>query len=645
MKEPLSGGYYKTFLLRIFFAFLLFTLTRILFFIFNHAYFIDIGFGEFLLILFYGLRFDLSAIIVCYSLFILLSIFPFHKKSSFVYQKILFVLYLISSTIALATNLLDCGYFRFEFSRSTADIFNVMGLGSDMKTLLPQYIKDFWYLFLIQIVLIVLTAWFFSKTKIVKVKQIKKEKLFYYYIKESLVFIIVGAFSIICFRGGLQLRPINIMSAGQYASAKNTALVLNTPFTIIKTIGKSGIDNNIYFNEKTLNKIYSPIHDFSSPNISMRKNNVVVIILESFGKEYFGELNKDNGNKDYKGFTPFLDSLIRESLVFTNAYANGKRSIEGIPAVLSGIPSLMNDAYITSMYSGDNFNSLASILKEKGYSTAFFHGGTNGTMGFDGYAKMAAFDKYYGRSEYNNEKDFDGKWGIFDEEFLQYVAGKFDESTKPFMAGIFTLSSHHPYTIPAKYKDKFPKGTLPIHQSIAYADYALRKFFETMSGKPWFDSTLFVITPDHTSESFYPIYQTRIGMYSIPIIFYQHNSKLRGRNTNVTQQIDIMPSILDFLHYDKKFFSFGESVFDITSLHFAISYVNESYQLIYKNYAFVFDGTNGISLYDITKDKFLKVNMLDKEPAIRKEMEEKIKAIIQTYNQRILKNNMIIKQN
>ncbi len=642
MKKLLSGGYYKTFLLRILFAFILFTLCRILFFIFNFVYFKNIGAGEFLLILFYGLRFDLSAIIVCYSIFILLSIFPFHLKSSSVYQKVLLVVYLISSTVVLAVSLLDCGYFRFEFSRSTADIFNVLGLGSDVKSLLPQYIKDFWYLFLLLFALIFLTGWFFSKTKITKIKQIQKGELLYYYIKESLLFIIIAALSIICFRGGFQLRPMDIMSAGKYTLSKNTALVLNTPFMIIKTINKSGVSSEIYFDDKTLNTIYSPIHNFSSDNLPMKRTNVVVLILESFGKEYFGELNKDNGDKDYKSFTPFLDSLIRESLVFTNAYSNGKRSIEGIPAVLSGIPSLMNDAYITSMYSGDNINSLASLLKEKGYATAFYHGGTNGTMAFDNYAKMASFEKYYGRTEYNNEKDYDGQWGIFDEEFLQYVAGKFDQSPKPFLGGIFTLSSHHPYTIPVKYAGKFPTGPLPIHQSIAYSDYAIRKFFETMSHKPWFDSTLFVITPDHTSESFYPQYQTRVGMYSIPIIFYQHNSKLRGKNNTITQQIDIMPTILDFLHYDKKFFSFGESAFDTTSMHYAISYVNESYQIIYKNYAFVYDGKAGISLYDISKDKSLKNNLLTSEPSISKELEEKVKAVIQTYNQRLLKNNMMV---
>ena len=163
-------------------------------------------------------------------------------------------------------------------------------------------------------------------------------------------------------------------------------------------------------------------------------------------------------NKIQNSFTPFIDSLIQESLVFTNGFSNGRRSIEGIPAVIAGIPSLMNSPFITSAYSGDKFYSLPYLLKQEGYNTSFYHGGTNGTMGFDNFCKAAGIDAYYGRYEYNNDKDFDGNWGIFDEPFLQFMAKSLDKTPQPFMASVFTLSSHHPYTIPEKYKNKFIKG-------------------------------------------------------------------------------------------------------------------------------------------------------------------------------------------
>jgi phosphoglycerol transferase MdoB-like AlkP superfamily enzyme len=645
MKKIFAGGYYKVFLIRLYLALLFLTFGRVLLFIFDHQYFHDVTFSEFISIVFYGLRFDISTCVFFYSPFILLSILPFPFRSNPFYQNLLFIAFAISTVLTLAGNLLDCAYFPFTLARTTADLFNVLGLGDDAMTLLPAYLRDFWYFFLILIVLIFLELFLYSRAKLtISEKKVSgKKNHFLPYLKKSIISLIIAVLCIIGVRGGLQLRPISIMTAGEYTSAKNVALVLNTPFTILKTIGKSGVKNIEYFDKNALDKIFSPVQNYFKKEKPTKVNNVVVIILESFSKEYIGAFNRNLDNGKYKGYTPFLDSLMKESLVFTNAFANGKRSIEAIPAALAGIPSIMNDAYITSMYSGNNINSLASVLKKKKYSSAFFHGGTNGSMGFDGFAKIAGFDKYYGRSEYNNEKDYDGKWGIFDEPYLQYIAGVLDKTVKPFVAGMFTLSSHHPYKVPDKYVNIFPKGKLPIHQSIYYSDYSLRKFFKTLSQKSWFDSTLFVITADHTSESIYPQYETRSGMYAVPIIFYQHNSNLKGISKTVTEQSDIMPSIMDYLNIDASFVAFGESALDSSNNHFAINFVNETYQLMYKNFAMVFDGTKGISLYDMAKDSLQKHNILESSPIVRNELERKVKAIVQSYNQRLMKNEMTVK--
>lgn len=644
MKKILSGNYYKVFLIRLLYVFLLFSLTRILFYLFNYDSFRELGIGDFFLLLIYGLRFDFSAIIIFYSLFIFLTFLPFHLKHKKFFQKILLIIFTVSTALSLAANLLDCGYFTFTLSRSTSDIFNVLGLGSDFSSLISQYIFDFWYLFLIWIFLITVTVWFFNNTKVIERTPVIRKNIILVYFKELIILIFVSAIGLVGIRGGLQLRPIGIITAGQYTSAKNISIVLNTPFTIYRTLGKTGLKDVEYFDNNKLTKIFSPVRNYYKKNRREKFNNVIVIILESFSKEYIGSLNKSLDNGNYKGYTPFLDSLINESLYFTQAYANGKRSIEAIPAIVSSVPSLMNEAYITSMYSTNAVNSIASLLKTKGYSSAFFHGGTNGTMGFDEFIDVAGFDRYYGRTEYNNEKDFDGKWGIADEEYLHYVSGMIDKMPKPFIAGIFTLSSHHPYTVPAKYTDKFTKGKLPIHQSIGYTDYALKQFFHTISSKPWFDSTLFVITADHTSESMYPQYQTRTGMYAIPLLFYQHSSQLKGDNNQITQQDDILPSVLDYLNYNGSFIAYGESVFDSSSVHFAINYVNESYQFIYKNYSLIFDGISGIYLYNLRNDSLMKKNIADDQPVLSNEMLEKTKAIIQSYNQRLIKNNMVLKK-
>jgi len=195
--------------------------------------------------------------------------------------------------------------------------------------------------------------------------------------------------------------------------------------------------------------------------------------MESLGSEYTALA------KDKQSLTPFLDSLADKSTQFVNAYANGKTSIKGIPAIVAGIPTLFDGSFTYSAYNANSFESIGSLLKKKGYSTSFYHGGNNGTMGFDVFAKAAGFDRYYGRNEYPNPVDYDGHWGIFDESFFQFFKAQLDQEKKPFATCFFSLSSHHPYTLPEKHKGRFKGNSLAIGASIQYADYALVQFFET----------------------------------------------------------------------------------------------------------------------------------------------------------------------
>ncbi|NVN93746.1 MAG: LTA synthase family protein [Bacteroidetes bacterium] len=547
------------------------------------------------------------------------------------------ILFYTTNSIALISNFIDVVYFRFTLKRTTSDIFNFLSVGGDFKKLIPKFIADFWYIPLISIVFIIALI---RISSFIKVKDVVAPT-FKYYLSQSIFFVFTMIVLVLGIRGGLQLKPLEIINASKYAENKNVPLVLNTPFTIIKTIGLPALSNKIYFkNTIELCKTYNPIFVASSNDSvnDFRKLNVVIIILESFSQEHIGALNDIKG---YSGFTPFLDSLIKKS-VYVKGFANGKRSIEGIPAILAGIPTLMNEAYITSMYSGNKINSLASLLKTKGYNTSFYHGGSNGTMGFEAFTKIAGFDTYYGRSQYNNEKDYDGKWGIWDEPFLQNYAKQLNTIPQPFLSSVFTLSSHHPYKVPDKYKGKFKKGHLEIQESIMYADYSLEKFFETACKMTWYDSTLFVITADHTSEAYLDYYQNNVGMYAVPIIFYMPNNNLKLDSSQIGQQIDIMPSVLGFLNFDKPYFSYGNSVFDKKKSHFNITYINSEYQLIKDDYVLKFDGEHAISLYQITKDPLLKNNLMNKEMSKAREMESFIKAVIQQYNNSLINNKMIV---
>jgi phosphoglycerol transferase MdoB-like AlkP superfamily enzyme len=492
-------------------------------------------------------------------------------------------------------------------------------------------LADFWYVMLLFVVLSFLlmkiygrvTASHFSVHRFTSGFSAKRAAIHLLF----LVLVVIG------FRGGIQYKPVNVISAGEFNSAQAAPLALNTSFTIIKSWDEQPLAELNYFTPEEASEIFYPVHHYQTGK-TFTPLNIVVIVLESFSKEYIGAYNPRSH------YTPFLDSLISVSLSFPDAFANGKRSIDGIPAIIASLPALSNEPFITSVYSGNPFNSLPGLLEKKNYSTAFFHGGNNGTMGFDHFARMAGFEKYFGRNEYGDDKDYDGAWGIYDEEFLQYSVRQMNEMTQPFFSCVFTLSSHHPYSIPEKYKGRFIKGTLPIHECIQYTDYSLRKFFETASSMPWFDSTLFVITADHTALSEIPFYHTTIGMYAVPVLFYRHNALPAEASGFTVQHSDILPSVLHYLNYHEPFVAFGESVFDSSASHFAMSFQNDVYQLIENGFVLRADTSAAISLYHFRNDSLLSENLVTKNLPVKDALDRKLRAFVQQYNYSMIHNKL-----
>ena len=610
----------------------LYTICRILFYWFNHSYFSELQSGQLFMIMLAGIRFDLSVIILSNSFFLILYILPLPLREARFYRILLLWLFVIINSIAILANCVDLIYFQFTLKRTAADVFNFFGggIGNDLGRLLPLFLREYWYMFVIWLVMTIFTFYFYRKLdNNIALSWTRKD-----YLTQSILVLIIVPILILGYRGGFQLKPISAIDAGEYTSVKNVPLVISTPFSILKTMALQTIEPIIYFSDKNeLISIYNPYHKAETGEF--KKLNVFIIALESFSKEYMGSINGKG-----TGCTPFMDSLIGQSRTFVNAYSNGKTSIQGIPSIVASIPSWMNEAYISSPYASNQISSLASLLKEQGYYTAFFHGGTNGTMGLNGFASLAGYENYYGRTEYNNEKDYDGSWGIWDEEFFQYTAKTVSQQKQPFFATLFTLTSHHPYPIPEKYKGRFKEGKLPIEKSIRYSDYALSQFFKTAKTMPWFKNTLFVFVADHTGITENRFYQGKIGNNAIPILYYMAESDLKGIDSTITQQIDIQASILDYINYPTSYFSFGSSVFDTTSQHFAFMYNSGTYQLIENNYALEFNGEKAIELYNFSKDSLLENNLLITKSDLSKKLELKTKAIIQTYQQSLINNKM-----
>ncbi len=624
-------AYFKHIILliqRIILLLVLFQLSRFAFLIFNSLNFQENSFFEFIKIFSFGTVYDNSAILLFNIIFIVLSILPFNFISNKKYQTILKYLFFIINSVLLLSNFVDIEYFKFTNKRTTFDVFSLMFLGNDTAMILPQFIKDFWYIIALWLVFVFSLIKFYPKKEIVFKKKLNLQIGVY----RLIVMISIVALSAFLIRG-FGLRPLAINGFAKYTKTQNIPLIINTPFSIIRTLNHKRLNEKHYFNKTKLKEYINPIKQYKSDK-KFNNKNVVIIILESFGNNYTGFYN----NKPY---TPFLDSLLSVSCYSPHSYANGKTSMQGMPAIISSIPSLSNQPFITSLYSTNEITGLPKILRHKGYYSAFFHGGINGTMGFDNFAYLAGFNDYFGKDEYNNNDDYDGKWGIYDEPFLQYFSDKMSSFKQPFITSVFTLSSHHPYKIPEKYKNKFKEGEMPIHRAVEYADYSLRKFFETAKKTDWYKNTIFVLTADHTSMANSYFYWNQVGQFCIPVFFYTPDNSLTGPTKNIIQQIDIMPTVLDYLHYKKPFYSLGNSVISAND-HFAVNYISGIYQLIQDDYAYQFNGTESVGLFNLRIDSMFHDNLINIEVEQEEKMQNKLKAIIQTYNYSLIYNEMTI---
>lgn len=610
---------------RLFVVLVLFQICRILFYLFNRGAFEPLSLYTFL----GGLQFDLSAIGYINIIFIAGHLLPGNLKYSDRYQKILKVAFYVVNLIFIATNFVDFEYFKFTARRSTFSLITASGMENEIGGLLISFLTEFWYQPLILIVLSIL-FWKFLGT--VKLKNDTTKSGVKTLLPQFGILILSVGIGLLMARGGFRQKPLKIVDAINYCGTTNGPVVLNTPFCILRTVGKKGdLKNPNFYKEAELDAIFNPIFE-TKPQGLPNKKNVVILILESFGDENVQQ-----------GYTPFLDSLIGKSYYFKNGFANGKLSIDAVPSTLSSIPSLLNNSLISSSYSLNEVYGLPKILKDNGYKTAFFHGAFNGSQNFDQYCKVAGFDSYFGKNEYEGPEAFDGNWGIFDEEFLQYFSKKMSASKEPFFSTLFTISSHNPYTIPEKYKGKFPKGKTKIAESIGYSDYALKQFFKSAQKQPWYQNTLFVITADHTSSE--PVAEkskTNVGKFSIPILFFDpSNPELTGVSEKNFQQIDIMPSIVDYLNIKTKMVTYGKSF--RSDKNFVVYYLDNIYHYINNDYYMVFDGNKALGLYNFKKDELLKNNIIETDKKTANEMERFIKAYIQSFNQRVIDNKLTAK--
>ena len=583
--------------------------------------------------------FDTSAILYTNALYALMMLLPLHWKEHAGWQRAAKWVFVVVNAVAVIINIADAAYFPYTGRRTTASVFSEFRAEENLMSIFGVELLRHWYLVLAAVFIIWL-LWKGYRSPASSSTNKGRGLLLYSIVQ--VVFLV--AFLPLCIagmRGGFShaVRPITISNANQYVSRPaDAAFVLNTPFSLIRTLGKKPFVVPDYFrDEARMAELYTPLF-VPADSAVVRRKNVVILIVESFGQEYIEA-----------GYAPFVDSLRRQSLYWKYTFCNGRKSIDAMPSILSSIPMFVEPFFLTPA-SMNTVGGLARELKSWGYSSTFFHGAENGSMGFQAFARATGFDNYEGRTEYEaddrfgGEADFDGMWAIWDEPFLQYMATRLGEQQQPFLASVFTATSHHPYEIPEAYRDIFLEGALPIHKCIRYTDHALQRFFESARRQPWYDNTIFVLTADHTNQSANPYYQNDLGIYSVPLLIFDPMGEMpRGCQPGVAQQIDVMPTVLGWLGYDKPAVAFGCDLLKTPAdSTWAVNYNNGIYQYVRYGRFLQFDGQEPRALYAYETDSLLSHNLIGGDSLIQP-MTEQLQSIIQQYMLRMNNDQLVIK--
>lgn len=604
------------------FCLLFFLLQRLLFLWMFHNQFSEVRFSEFIKAFLIGTLTD--AITSIYFLLPMWLLLLFGNIKNKWVQRLSLGWFVVGFLTACILNISDLGYYPITKKRMGAELIDIL---PEVPALLSAYLKDYWYLLILLIAFFVFAFWLFKK----QIQSYKDSVPTFKLKAVNIVVVLLLFFTIM--RGGYGKRPFMPFDIPSMVDPRLQWLASNTPFQFLHTLENQNIKIENYFPEEDAENRIELQKQFASN--SFNKKNILFIILESFSNERIGLFNPA-----VKAYTPFLDSLFSKSRIYYYGTANGRMTIDALPSVLSGMPSFMEKNYCYSNYNNNTTHGIGTLLEKEGYQTAFYYGGLKSTFGFENYINLNFSKNYIAQEDFDKPYENSG-WGVDDHLYLPFVAKRLDKMTQPFCASLLTLSLHHPFPVPEPYKTLLDSIKDPVKKSMKYTDMSLALFFNEISKSEWFKNSIIAICADHTSSGFGNFEGNVINEFGIPICFLSPGDTMFNKpQMQSASQIDMYPTILDYLGYNRPFVSLGHSA--LGKEHSTVQYLGNGVYTIFEfPYALEFDNTTQ------TINRYMKYNEnrtlanipIDQTNSSQVDsLTKKVKSYIQVFSYRINKN-------
>ncbi len=403
-------------------------------------------------------------------------------------------------------------------------------------------------------------------------------------IKRIVVFTVVFLLLAVGVRGGTQRKTIHVINAFATGNPIQGNLILNGAYSALRSFdNKPSVSHDFYAPAKLKQQaqklgLYKQNEDypFQYKFNSKKENklNIVIILLESWSYKYIDALAGNN-----YGITPNFDKLIKQGLSFNRFYSAGQRSIEGLQAVLTGVPLLVDLPRLGWGLENSKFSRLGSILQKHNYHTMFAQSSRRTSFHIDSISAATGFKNYFGREDMQLKLNYanpDSFWFGWDYETFNKVEDYLAKTKQPFINFTFTGSTHAPYgTLPNEFL-KYPHSTdteQGFMNTLFYADWALGQFMEKARQQPWFDNTVFFFTADHTLGAYQN--NNTLDQFHIPFVIYSPKHIKAGVNNTISSHLDILPTIIDLLKLPDTFSAVGKSLLRKNNDNNAFAYIRK----------------------------------------------------------------------
>ncbi len=533
---------------------MMFFLARLGIYFIHRESFADLNTGDVLFGFLHGIRFDLASLMVFLGLPLLISIVPLSwSRTRWWSGSVALVVFLLLLTglFALIGDLIYFGFVKRHLSNELLFLPREVGYLAKEVSGHPAYLVT-------GVLLISAGGCLWKRILMIPLKPARR-----HLVKFVLFFMFVG----IAGRGGIGMKPLAIVHAYAHGSSSLGNLTLNGIFSAShsmllsenierRDMNAAELEHALNLPADILDKPFPLEHDHRGTGKPGR--NLVILMVESLTPKYV-----DGFSGGGYGITPNLDRMASRGWKFTRFYAHGQRSVEGIQAILTGLPSVMGLPAVTDLTA--NYSKLAELARDNGYYPLFVNSTEREAFLTREIAGSVGFSNYYGKEDMPlllnyPDKEWDRRLG-WDYETLMFTLEQIKKQGPPFLAFVSLTTDHTPYPRLMEPFTRYPHhpnregGYL---NSLHYTDWAIGEFINAAQSEPWFAETVFVITADHVIAHF------QSGGFEenfrIPLILYAPEILTPRQVNTVGSQLDLAPTFVSLMGLSGRFSTIGNDM-------------------------------------------------------------------------------------